>query len=194
MTSSSRPQPKLFFWERDYARKLPDGKHLTALRRGLGRDPGDVPAMWPYYTRLRSDGWVSSDLRAEHAALVLFAVHQQSQPRLVHRPGVGLGTAVAKLRLDGKFSVDAVDRRFGAAATATSFPEVVAHLRSMVSQLRSLTVTPPLDYTKLFRDLCDWQDADRAHQVRRRWGAQYFTARDIVNEASTPQDLEISQP
>jgi CRISPR system Cascade subunit CasB len=109
--------------------------------------------------------------------LVLFAVHQQSQSMLMHRPDVGLGLAMAKLRTSGRFTPDAVDKRFGAAATATSFTEVVAHLRGLVSQLRTLSPAQPLDYTQLLRDLRDWQDPDRIPAVRRRWGAQYFTFR-----------------
>ncbi|MEV0810312.1 type I-E CRISPR-associated protein Cse2/CasB [Micromonospora sp. NPDC050200] len=181
MTTSEgtvRQDPRLHFWERDYSKKLPEGRDLAALRGGLGREAGAVPAMWPHYTRLRSDGWVSPDLRAEHAALALFAVHQQSQSRLMHQPNVGLGLAMAKLRASERFTVDAVNRRFGAAATATSFTEVVAHLRGLVSQLRTLSPAQPLDYTLLFQDLRDWQDQDRVHAVRRRWGGQYFTFRE----------------
>ncbi|MFI6785539.1 type I-E CRISPR-associated protein Cse2/CasB [Micromonospora sp. NPDC050276] len=190
MTTSddmARRVPRPHFWERDYSQGVPEGKDLAALRSGLSRDAGDVPAMWPYYTRLRSDGWVTAQLRAEHAALVLFAAHQQSQSRLMHQPTVGLGLAMAKLRLSGKFTAEAVDKRFGAAATATSFPEVVAHLRGLVSQLRTLTPAQPLDYTLLFRDLRDWQDLDRVHAVRRRWGAQYFTLR---NKPQTPEPTD----
>ncbi|MEH0933998.1 type I-E CRISPR-associated protein Cse2/CasB [Micromonospora psammae] len=175
------------FWERDFPKTVPEGRDLAALRAGLGREPGSVPAMWPYYTRLRTDGWVTPELRAEHAALALFAVHQQSQSRLMHQPDIGLGWAVANLRRSDKFSAEAVDRRFGAAATATSFTEVVAHLRGLVSQLRALKPAQPLDYSRLVRDLCDWQHQDRVHSVRRRWGSQYFTIQK-ESETSTAQD------
>jgi CRISPR system Cascade subunit CasB len=167
-----------FFWEREHRDGVPDGADLAALRSGLGREAGESPRMWPYYTALRPDGGVDARLRAEHATLCLFAVHQQSQSTLMHSEGIGLGTAMAKLRIDGKFSPEAVDRRFAAAATATSFTEVVAHLRGLVTQLRSMSRPQPLDYTKLFLDLCDWQDPDKVSAVRRRWGSQYFTGRD----------------
>ncbi|MEV5767957.1 type I-E CRISPR-associated protein Cse2/CasB [Micromonospora sp. NPDC052213] len=191
MTSSddkAKRKPRPYFWERDYSQQTPEGKDLAALRSGLGREAGDVPAMWRYYTQLRSDGRASRELRAEHAALVLFAMHQQSQSRLMHQPNVGLGSAMAKLRASGRYTTDAVDKRFGAAATATSFTEVVAHLRGLVSQLRTLSPAQPLDYSLLSRDLRDWQDPDRIHRVRRRWGSQYFTFRteaDAPAEAST---------
>jgi CRISPR system Cascade subunit CasB len=151
----------------------PPGEDLAALRRGIGRDPGAEPHLWPFYTTLSADGRISADLRAEHVALTLYGVHQQSRPRPMHREGIGVGTAVLALRGSGKFSPEAVDRRFGAAATATSLAEASAHLRGLVTQLRS--IDQPLDYTRLFRDLRDWQYPDRLSGVRRRWGGQYFT-------------------
>ncbi|WP_433393426.1 type I-E CRISPR-associated protein Cse2/CasB [Micromonospora sp. KLBMP9576] len=183
-----RRQRRRHFWEREFPKTGPEGRDLAALRSGLNHDPGSVPAMWPYYTRLHPDGWLTPELRAEHAVLTLFAVHQQSQSRLMHQPDIGLGTALAKLRHGDKFAAGAIDRRFGAAATATSFAEVSAHLRGLVSQLRAFRPAQPLDYTRLFRDLCDWQHPDRVHTVRRRWGSQYFT-HDKKAEPATEQDM-----
>ncbi len=159
-------------WRTD--REPAPGAHLAALRRGIGREPGDVPAMWPFYTTLRADGSVSDHLHAEHLALTLFAVHQQSQAAPVHRVGVGVGTAIRALRLDGKFSAEAVDRRFGAAATATTLGEVAHHLRGLITQLRGIKPQPGLDYTRLVADLVRWQHPDRQAWVRRKWGSQYF--------------------
>ncbi|MGA3489208.1 type I-E CRISPR-associated protein Cse2/CasB [Micromonosporaceae bacterium DT55] len=168
-----RPRYRKCFWEKDYSKEMPQGRDLAALRRGLGREAGDVPEMWPYYTRLHPEGRLTRELHAEHAALVLFALHQQSQSILMHGADIGLGTAMARLRISGKVTAEAVDRRFAAAATATSFAEVTLHLRGLVTQLRG--IRQPLDYTRLMRDLRDWQDNDRIATVRRRWGSQYFT-------------------
>lgn len=192
MTTADQQTPKLrrYFWEKEHRDTVPDGKDLAALRSGLGRQAGEVPRMWRYYTALQRNGEVSARLRAEHAALCLFALHQQSQGTLMHSKGIGLGTAMAKLRIDDKFSADAVDRRFAAAATATSFAEVTAHLRGLVTQLRALKKPQPLDYTRLVDDLCDWQDPDKVSTVRRRWGSQYFTHRDDQKDhaADNPTD------
>jgi CRISPR system Cascade subunit CasB len=173
-----------FFWEKDHRDDLPEGRDLAALRSGFGRPAGEVPAMWRYYTTLQHNGVVSDRLRAEHAALCLFALHQQSQGTSVHAQGVGLGTAMAKLRIDDKFSAEAVDRRFAAAATANSFTEVIAHLRGLVTQLRTLKKPQPLDYTRLYYDLCGWQNPYKLAGVRRRWGSQYFTYRPDNNAAA----------
>jgi len=150
----------------------PPGDELAALRRGLGREPGAVPQMWRFYTTLNADGHRTRALRAEHLALTLFALHQQSRAQPMHRDDVGVGTAMQALRNSGKFSVEAVNRRFAAAATASSPNELGMHLRGLVTQLRG--IGQPLDYTRLFHDLRDYHYPERVSDVRRRWGAQYF--------------------
>lgn len=167
-TAATRPP----FWARFAAGKAPSGEHLAALRRGIGREPGSVPQLWPYYTTLTDDGRLTPALVAEHHALTLFGVHQQSQPQLVHRDRIGVGSAVLALRTSGAASQDAVDRRFGAAATAVTVDELAVHLRGLITQLRG--IRQPLDYTLLMKDLRAWSTPDGAASVRRRWGGQYF--------------------
>lgn len=179
-----------YYWHGENARRQPHrvwppGEDLAVLRRGLGREPGSVPQMCRFYTTLTEDGRLTPALQAEHAALALFAVHQQSSIQRMHRTDVGLGAAARELRRSGKFSEEAVDRRFTAAATATSMIELTLHLRGLVAQLRQ--IGQPLDYDRLVDDLIGWQDSDRVGKVRRHWGAQYFVRTkesDTVNSSS----------
>jgi CRISPR system Cascade subunit CasB len=158
----------------------PAGEDLAALRMGLGREAGEVPRMWPFYRELNEKGSLTQELAAEHVALTLFAVHQQGKARPVHRAGIGLGEAMLALRRSGKYSPEAIDRRFAAAATATSLPELTGHLRGLITQLRADSASGQqhsLDYTQLMRDLRDWQRPGSLGRVRRRWGSQYFAPR-----------------
>lgn len=215
-------------WSTRVGRRTPEGPpgaDLAALRRGLGREPWSVPAMWPFYVQTgppqEATKKYTAEQAAEHAALTLFAVHQQAQERPMHRAGVGLGTAAFMLRQHAESArsgderakgkqangtaaeskqvngstaepkqvdwsrIDPVDRRFAAAATATDLTELVLHLRGLVTQLRG--IGQPLDYTKLYEDLCRWQDPGRADEVRRWWGMQYFTR---VKETPTTTETE----
>jgi CRISPR system Cascade subunit CasB len=174
-----------YFWERLPSGKSPDGADLAALRVGVGREAGSVPSMWRHYTMLTADGRLSTRLRAEHVALTLYAIHQQSQPTSVHRTGIGLGKAVHALRASEKFSPDAVDRRFNAVATATSLDECAHHLRGLVRQLR--LISQGLDYTALVADLDGWQHPARIGRVRRDWGRQYFLGRDRADTERSPK-------
>lgn len=170
--AAAPPPVRRFFWQQFADGTRPDGADLAALRRGVGREPGSVPEMWRYYTTLTADGQLTAALVAEHLALTLFAVHQQSRTQPMHRDGIGLGSALLALKRSGRFSDDAVDRRFAAAATATSLPELAVHLRGLVGQLRG--VDQPLDYTRLTGELRGWQSPERVGTIRRRWGAAYF--------------------
>ncbi|EIV92933.1 type I-E CRISPR-associated protein Cse2/CasB [Frankia sp. QA3] len=160
------------FWERDHPGGRPDGADLAALRRGVGRAPGEAPQMWHYYTTLSADGGISRRLWAEHVALTLYAIHQQSLSVPAHQAGTGFGTAALRLHDSDAFSPDAVDRRFNAVATATTLDEAAYHLRGLVRQFRQVAIA--FDYTALWHDLITWQSPERIGEVRRRWGSQYF--------------------
>jgi len=189
---AAQPHQRLHYWARhtdgaglwrERYSNGPPGEDLAALRRGIDREPGTVPVLWRFYTTLTQDGHLSTALRAEHVALTLFGVHQQSQRSPVHRNGIGLGTAIRALRDSGKFSSEAIDRRFAAAATASSLGALAVHLRGLVSQLRG--VQQGLDYDLLFKNLLSWQYPDGPPNTRRRWGAQYFTPREDENGADS---------
>lgn len=163
-------------------RRTPPGEDLAAMRIGEGREAFTVPSMWPYLTKIADDGFADprTDSRqlpapvvAEHHALVVFGIHQQSQALPVHRKSAGLGEAVKRLHTSDRFSEDAVGRRFYAAVTADELGELTHHLRGLVRQLRSLPGVVPLDYDRLQDDFRRWQQADTRAQVRRRWGRGY---------------------
>lgn len=162
--------------------KPPPGEDLAAFRAGLGRPAGTVPALWPHYTspiddRLARQGKVSHELAAEHAALALYGLHQQSRPDPMHRRDVRLGQALRRLHKqsehDKGFTREAVDRRVNAAASATQVSAFLTHLRGLISQLR--TVGAPLDYDLLLRDIRDWQRPDTRQMARRRLGLDYYS-------------------
>ncbi|GAA3714199.1 hypothetical protein GCM10022224_094760 [Nonomuraea antimicrobica] len=166
-------------WRREQG--PPPGEDLAAFRAGLGRPAGTVPALWPFYTspiddRLTRQGKVSPELAAEHAALALFGLHQQSRPDPMHRPEIRLGQALRRLHKqsehDKGFTREAVDRRVNAAASATQVSAFLTHLRGLISLLRTLGV--PLDYDRLLRDIRDWQRPDTRQLARRRLGLDYY--------------------
>lgn len=172
---------------------------LAKLRRALGKPATRVPEVWEYTL-----GAVPESLRwdrdepspaeqAAHAALTLFAMHQQSMSVPAHVHGVSLGRAVGQLACSGEQSADAVTRRFMAVATATSVDEALFHIRGLVSQLRS--VHTGLDYARLADDLVKLLNPERAQTVRLAWGRDFYRTRavsidsdeihDTTKEAST---------
>jgi CRISPR system Cascade subunit CasB len=156
---------------------------LAKLRRALGKPAGSVPEVWEYTVAAVPDSlrWdrdePSRAEQAAHAALTLFAMHQQSMPVAAHVAGVSLGRAVGLLAAGGEQSADAVTRRFMAVATATSMDEALVHIRGLVAQLRSAHLS--VDYARLADDLLDLLNPARAERVRLAWGRDFYRIRPI---------------
>jgi len=116
----------------------------------------------------------------------LYGLHQQARPKSMHKPGIRLGQALRKLQKeaghDTGFMREAVDRRVNAAASATQVSAFLNHLRGLISQLQ--TVSEPLDYDLLLKDIRDWQRADGRQLVRRRLGLDYYGWRPSTDAAA----------
>ncbi|MFI6367970.1 type I-E CRISPR-associated protein Cse2/CasB [Nocardia sp. NPDC050630] len=158
--------------------ELPPGEDLAALRAGLGREALTVPKMWQFYSvtpdtdaDLERIGAASPRQSAEHAALTLFGVHQQSQRNLMHRPGAGLGTALRKLRRHDRYSSEAVDRRVAALVASTSVSTMAYRARGLITQLRD--IAEPLDYDRLMNEIERWYWPDGRQRVRKGWAQGY---------------------
>lgn len=167
---------------------------LARLRRALTSAPGSVPEAWadtvgalPRELVGRGDA-PSAYEWATHAAVCLYAVHQQSQPVDMHVPRRNLGGAVLALqrsRSSGDEADPPVLRRFYALATATDFVETLQHLRGLVTLFRSERVG--LDYGQLAVDLRRLQQPGTALGVRLAWGRALYRRPRKPNDQSPTQ-------
>ena len=173
--------------ERVIARLMPGGginsasaSALAQLRRGLGREPGTVPEIWPWtmdgLEATASGDQFSAEESAVHHALTLFAYHQQSRPTSMHDPAVGVGAAIRRLadlnRGERVVQETPVYRRFTAMATAADLSEVVTHARGLIGQLRAVGLG--LDYARFADDLRWLPFPTSAASVRRRWSRDFY--------------------
>jgi CRISPR system Cascade subunit CasB len=185
-------EPITRLWHREAL----DPAVIAACRAGIGREPGTFPGMWSlhrepgdiYIDDHGSDG-ARAKFAAEHHTLTLWALHQQGQMRdgkldPVHRRGAehDLGRVIRRLKIPVKrpdgttkppFNPDAVDRRFHRALVAPTVDSLAVHLRGLITQLRTLTPVPRIDYDRLRRGLAGWEHLDFQRDIRRRWGLQY---------------------
>lgn len=166
-------------------------RKLAVLRRSVSKAPGATPEVWmlefdgmPDSLRGRGDEPSSSEW-AVHAAISLYAVHQQSQDAPMHKSGFehSLGAATRSFvnQSDSKRSNlenGELPRRFAALVTADSLAEVLHYARQLVQQLRSASI--PLDYACLAGDFMDLQNPNKADAVRLAWGRGY--AQNISNQ------------
>lgn len=173
---------------------------LAACRRGLGKAPMDVPAMWQYIVpaldavpEARPERRRAVEAACQNA-LALYAVHQQSRADPMHRrsadgrqDSVGRACRELLVRLSRKGRpVEGVTRRFLAAATADSADELTGHLRGLIPLLRENEIA--LDYARLALDLADWTDPDGRARARRRWGLDFYRARDQATDMTEHEE------
>lgn len=153
---------------------------IAGLRRADPLTPGDDPAVWQITlgdlpeALLGHGDEPSREESAVHAALCLYAVHQQSRPDGVHTEGRRLGQAVRALAehraVEQELDSSVVNRlhQLGSATTARRRMSV---LRSLLTLMRTdRTSATNLDYGLLARDLYDLADPNRAAGVRLVWG------------------------
>ncbi|MEH0576834.1 MULTISPECIES: type I-E CRISPR-associated protein Cse2/CasB [Streptomyces] len=188
-------------WQEGYLRDSPkDVAALARLRRGAGRDAADLPDLWtlvdtsPLHARLDGVRPLSEEelVRAEnalHAALTLWAVHQQSRGARMHRPHTrgrpggpgGLGAAVRRLMPPDGID-EPVRKRLVRAGTAPGLTTLSQRLRDLIVLLRRADI--PLDYGLLAGQLYAWQWPGGADAVRREWGRSFHSWQDPTAPAS----------
>lgn len=167
---------------------------LARLRQGVGRSPGEMPALWGSFLvqmeePLRGTDGPSEAEWAIYLSLTLFALHQQGEQGIsMHQPGRTLGGAVQELArayAPGQdWTESSVIRRFNALATADSMPELAHHLRGMIQLLRREKI--PLDYPQLAADLYRFQFVEDAANVRLQWGRDLY--RITMNETEEKEN------
>lgn len=125
-------------------------------------------------TSFSDDEELSPAERAWVSALCLYATHQQSKAEPMHVRGVGLGKAIRHLvnPVDADSREKPVMRRYHALTTANEMPELLHHLRGLVSLMRAEGVA--LDYVRLALDLYFLAFDSARTRVRLGW------ARDLT--------------
>ncbi|MFF6815212.1 type I-E CRISPR-associated protein Cse2/CasB [Streptomyces sp. NPDC012403] len=193
-------------WQEGYLKdRSPAVAALARLRRGAGREAGETPDLWnlidtdPLHTPAAGTRPLSEQelVRAEnalHAALTLWAFHQQSRGTPMHRrntrerPG-GLGAVVRRLMpADGVN--EPVRKRLVRAGTAPDLVTLTQRLRDIVALLRRDDI--PLDYALLAGQLYLWQWPDGPAAVRRRWGRSFHEQRRTrpASDENTTPDID----
>lgn len=160
------------------------------LRRGVGKQPGEIPDLWALTLDGPSEHYQGEQsTRMENAiyiTLTLFAVHQQSKATSMHRSSDGdqrytMGWAGRHLTYATKRE-SAVRRHMDALTTASTPAELAHHAKSLISQFRSESI--PLDYVQFGVDLYRLQDPRTAPRVLLSWGRD-FVANSKSVESST---------
>lgn len=167
METVSRPRGDQFAAFLHGLAEREDRAALAALRRGLGKRPGEAPEMFPYLVP-----WVSEASAHDEADLYLtaslFALHPASwtgDEDGRHRRN--LGASLARLR--AATQSEGAERRF-VALLNTRREDLQDGLRRIVALCKAHDVA--IDWAQLIADLRRWERDDR--QVQRRWAAAFW--------------------
>lgn len=178
--------------QEEYLRGSPGARaDLAQLRRGLGKLAGSVPEIWSLTAVPESLSW-DRDVpnraeQAAHAALTIYALHQQSSPAPMHVRGVSFGQAAGRLAAGDGPSKEAVTRRFMAVSTANSVDEVLVHVRGLVTQLKSQHIG--FDYAGFADDLHSLLTPGKESGVRIRWGRHFYGTAPLASDEAEESHL-----
>lgn len=149
-----------------------DRAALAALRRGLGQDPGTVPAMYPYVVAWLPTSASRTTETAYYLIAAFFAYHPQEN-------GVGnLGKAFLqvkekKLKQNPNSDFKALERRFTTLLAAHP-DDLPFYLRQAISYLKSEEIA--IHWNTLFLDLQRWHYQDR--RVQKQWATAFWGKKD----------------
>ena len=156
-----------------------DRAALAALRRGLGKSPGEAAETHQYVLRFNPEPW---EELAFYLVAGLFAMHPESWPKKEgdkRLTNFGASFAWMKSKADSDSSIE---RRFVALLDCHE-DDLAEHLRHAVSLLRSKEI--PVDWLQLLRDLRNWNQENR--RVQRNWARAFWggsqTDQQADNEA-----------
>lgn len=174
MTESLEREPLVGYLER--LRDKDDRGALAALRRALGKPPGEAPEAYPYVVPFLPREVSAWQEQVYYLVAALFAVHPEAG---------GQGNLGDALRRIGQQSgLESAERRL--VLLLGCHPEdLPSHLRHVVSLARSKQV--PIDWRQLMGDLRYWNRDDRL--VQRRWARGFWgvPAEDTTHEQTDGQ-------
>lgn len=166
---------------------------MATLRNSIGRETSQTIAVWPILfdyipeTFLSKTGDLSNSEQAILTSLQMYALHQQGRENSVDKWAEkkewnNIGAALKSLRTGE--DTTAIDRRFNAMITATTFEELVQHLRQMIRLLRrNKEVT--LSYASLANDLYAYLQG-KEEAIRIQWAKAYYS-RSVENKSENKE-------
>lgn len=168
---------------------LSSGKAMLAnLRRGIGREPGELPQLFGILlSDMPEDFWSKNGTatKAEwvcYTALTLYALHQQgydAKNQHMHTDeGVSLGKAMYRLAAsyDGDPNAELrVVQKMRILATSVDRKELSHHLRGIVQLFKANGIS--LNYKWLAGDLYEMQFPEGKRKVCLKWGQDFYGGR-----------------
>lgn len=166
----------------DSSAKCSTGKaFLAKLRNSVGKPLSETIDVWPIIFEHLPEEFLGRGEKESYeemsilTSLQLYAIHQQGGVKSVLLSGDdgfrNMGFSLKQLRKgDNQL---AVDRRFNAMITSTTFEEFAYHLRHLITLLKAKSSDTQVSYAKLSEDLY-WFLKGYKENVRLAWAREYY--------------------
>jgi CRISPR system Cascade subunit CasB len=150
-----------------------DRAALAALRRALGKQPGEAAEAHRYVLPFVAPGMKPWDENAYYLVGALFALHPANwgppEEQAEQQQATTTNMGASFRRLAGEVESGSVERRF--VALLNSHPDdLPEHLRHAVGLLKSKEV--PVNWSQLIHDLRNWNH--EARWVQRNWARAFW--------------------
>ncbi|MGZ3668060.1 MAG: type I-E CRISPR-associated protein Cse2/CasB [Ktedonobacterales bacterium] len=157
---------------------------LAALRRGLGKRPGEAAEMFPYVMPFIGENVPMKRQDDYFLVAALFAAHQGTwTPTEGEKRDSNIGASFRRLRAAADSG--SIEKRFVALLNAER-EDLPEHLRSAVSLLKAHEI--PVNWAQLLRDLGGWEWESRS--VQRSWAQAFWRLASQQNESSVQGQSE----
>ncbi len=162
-----------------------DRAALAALRRGLGKEPGEAPDMFPILLPILPETLLGThDEPVVYLVASLFAFYPDA-PRWPEtareRRERNLGASLRQLAEQTKS--DGPERRFVALLNSDG-RDLAHHVRGILALLKSAKTPIPVDWVQLTWDLRGWANAER--RVQKAWAIAFWGGRRVAEETDAP--------
>ena len=172
----------------------PGKSALAALRKGVGKKPGEIPQIFGTVMEgmpevfLSKDGNPTKEEWACYIVLTMFAWHQQGynlEKELMHTEqtvSLGYAARLLKEKSADSNSNERTLKKLQVIMLSDDIQSLAVHLRSFISLLASEKIK--LNYALLASDIYDWQFNESRNNVNLKWGQDYYKQirEDKVNE------------
>lgn len=158
---------------------------LAALRRGLGKEPGTTPEMYPLVEPFLR-GARPRETEAAYIVASLFGLHpvRWRAPEHTYNTSVGWSLSHIRTRDDGQDD-DGVARRFVALLNCER-DALPTHLRQLLSLLHGRADAAAVDWEQLYWDIVRWDGVHR--HVQRAWAAGFWRGGKAADAAGATPD------
>ncbi len=169
-------------WQIEHGNGIRDAKaELANLRRGLGKQPGELPELWGSFLEgipeeLMGKGkGPSAAESAIYTTMTLYALAQQGSDSDIHsvnQENISLGRAARLYAGNDEDVRNRIERRLKSILSSETIEDMGHGIRGIIQLIKTKDI--PLDFPLLAADLYTYSFPEGKEQIRLRWARDFY--------------------